>query len=122
MSSQDSWSCLSVQHFLSLCNWEGKTEAGERGRWGAQEKQTSWQCLSVQQFFSLCNWEGQPLENCNWEHAAPSSRLTMQVREFFQFIPWEGNPEIGSLPKASFIPPTLSTSVKTTLTDLSELF
>ena len=134
MRSHDSWQCLSVQEFFSLCNWQVQKEAGEQGRWGVGESlylsssaqellsPNSWQCLSVQEFFSLCNWQGQPLEHRNRHHADPSSRLKEQVREFFQFIPWEGNPEIGSLPKVSLIPPTPSAFVETTLTDLSELF
>ena len=132
MSRQDSWwdrrpaclSRLSVQEFFSLCNWQGQTKAGELCPSAPLPLgQTSWQCLSVQEFFSLCNWQGQPLENRNWHHADPSSRLTIQVREFFQFIPWEGKPEIGSLPKLPSIPePTSSRSVETTLTDLSNLF
>lgn len=137
MRSHDSWQCLSVQEFFSLCNWQGQPLESRNGQHQDQvlqltlqaaeatgaKHQTSWQCLSVEEFFNLSNWQGQPLENTNGHHREPSSRLQEQVREFFQFIPWEGNPEIGSLPKVSSIPGlTLSACVETTLTDLSELF
>lgn len=118
MSSQDSWSCLSVEKFLSLCNWEGQKKRG-----GAAKKQNSWQCLSVQEFFRHCNWQGQPLENRNWHERERASFLKEQVSEFFQFIPWEGNPEIGFLPKVSPIPELIPKArLETTFTDLSELF
>jgi len=132
MSSQESWSCLSVQKFFSLCNWQG--QALENRNWQHQDQLQaqatiancldSWQCLSVQEFFSLCNWQGQALENRNWHQVDPSSCLTLQVREFFLFISWEGNPEIGALPKVTSIPePThLAFLDTTTLKDLSELF
>lgn len=159
MSNQGSWSCLSVQEFFSLCNWQGLVEAGGReeqerqGKQGEKEflsweclsvqeffslcswqgqveiaesgtpillSQTDWQCLSVQEFFSLCNWQGQP-QNSSRQNA-PSSHLQEQVTQFFQFIPWEGNPEIGSIPVSPIPEPYFSELVKTTFTDLSDLF
>ncbi len=136
MSSQESWSCLSVQKFFSLCNWQG--QALENRNWQHQDQSLnftlqaqqatiancldSWQCLSVQEFFSLYNWQGQALENRNWHQVDPSSCLTLQVREFFQFISWEGNPEIGALPKVKSIPEPTHLAFVDTTTFLSELF
>jgi hypothetical protein len=125
-SFKTSWKCFTLQEFFSRSNWEGQAEAGEiesRGdTYHSPPRQISWQCISVKEFFSQFNWQEQPLvENSDWQHLDPYSRLKQQVREFFQFIPWEGNPEIGKLPKASAALP-LSLVEEPTFTDLSDLF
>ncbi|MUL36850.1 hypothetical protein [Gloeocapsopsis dulcis] len=105
MSSQDSWSCLSVQQFFSLCNWQGQALENYWQYPNQPLNSTLWQSLSVQQFFSLCNWQGQVLED-NWQHLDPSLYLTLQaeaaianhhtswqclsVQEFFSLCHWQG--------------------------------
>lgn len=115
MSSQDSWSCLSVQEFFSLCNWQAQKEVGELRSWGVGEKEESlsyaplplcpsaplffcpdsWQYLSVQKFFSLCNWQGQteaPLPLCPSAPLllCPDSWQCLSVKKFFSLCSWQG--------------------------------
>jgi len=106
MSSQDSWSCLSVQEFLSLGNWQGQLRENCNGQQQQALTLTHWQCLSVQEFFSLTNWQGQLRENRNDHYqdqflqltlqaeAAIASRLNswqcLSVQEFFRLTNWQG--------------------------------
>ena len=105
MSSQDSWSCLTVQQFLRLCNWEGKLP--EIHNWQQEEPsvENSWQCQAVQDFFSQFNWEGQleqpridSSQPINLSHlpifaaiATPQNALKrLCVKEFFTECNWQG--------------------------------
>lgn len=101
MSRADSWSCLTVEQFLHLCNWEGKQP--ERN-W-EQEKpivQFSWQCEKVEDFFSQFNWSGQVEEGHNLASQIPvvpritaiatkeTSLKRLLVKEFFTQCNWQG--------------------------------
>ena len=101
MNRADSWSCLTVEQFLHLCNWEGK----QKERNWEQEKpifQISWQCEKVEDFFSQFNWSGQVQERHNPANLIPVvPRLTaiatketslkrLLVKEFFTQCNWQG--------------------------------
>ena len=97
MSSQDSWSCLTVQKFFSLCNWQGQLQVGETESFSCAPSllgQTSWQCLSVEELFSLCNWQGQFKvgEQDKWAEEKESFWQCLSVTEFFSLCNWQGQP------------------------------
>lgn len=101
MIKADSLSCLTVQQFLHLCNWEGKQPDCN---W-KQEKpivQISWQCEKVEDFFSQFNWSGQVEEGDNGANLIPvvpritaiatkeTSLKRFLVKEFFTQCNWQG--------------------------------
>lgn len=105
MSSQDSWSCLTVQQFLRIGNWEGKLP--EIHNWQQEESSlvNSWQCQAVDVFFSQFNWSGQLLEQPRINSsqsinlsvprvaaiASPQNILKrLGVKEFFTGCNWQG--------------------------------
>jgi len=99
MNTSISWSCLSVQKFFSLCNWQGQEkELQEKKLLSLTPKplnQTSWQCLSVQEFFKLFNEQGQASNHapsCSFSSPASHSWQCSSVQEFFSHCNWQGQP------------------------------
>ena len=104
MSSQDSWSCLTVGQFLRLCNWEGKLPEIHNLPQEEPSRENSWQCQAVDDFFSQFNWEGQleqpkiNSQSINLPHlpifaaiATPYNALKrLVVKEFFNKCNWQG--------------------------------
>lgn len=106
-----SWSCLKVESFLGLCNWEGKLPAQplQPQPLQPQDIPTSLPCLTVDQFLRLCNWERQLLEsspqtpNQLLDLPLPNSAVAqanygqvtwrrISVKEFFSKCNWQGVP------------------------------
>lgn len=103
MSTEDSWSCLTVQHFLRSCNWEGKLPEIHNLP-PEKSHQNSWQTQVVQDFFNEFNWSGEQLEqprhSCsesinllvrqNAYTCAQTSLKRLLVKEFFNQCNWQG--------------------------------
>ncbi len=57
MSTQNSWECLSVQEFFSLCNWQGQPLENRKWHHADPSERLT---LQVREFFQFIPWEGNP--------------------------------------------------------------
>lgn len=136
MSIDAAWKCLSVEDFISKCNWENLVSQLPNNSTAVKPQNLllSWQCLTSQDFFSLNNWSGQVIYSDNLQQAdfveqAVVFDLTFNVEQFWQCFNWSGEfnltEKIDPVDPDKIIEDTeeiIAVAEEFTLNDLSQLF
>ena len=132
MSIKAAWQCLSVDDFISKCNWENIFQKPPANSVVPHQKSLkSWQCLTAQNFFRLNNWSGQNIVANLFElpgisHEIPVFDLTFTPDQFWQCFNWskEHSPSLAekrdqAIEEAEEV---IEAVEEFTLKDLSQLF
>jgi hypothetical protein len=130
VSTIATWQCLSVEEFISQCNWKNialptaATSVAQR-----RKDLTAWQCLTTEDFFALSNWSGKVVSVDVLELPAREQvtfGLTLTSAQFWQCFNWLGEKEIPAPQKIEQILEQTKEAVAAveefTLNNLSQLF
>jgi hypothetical protein len=130
VSTIAAWQCLSVNEFISQCNWKNisfqalTTSVAQR-----KNVLTAWQCLTTEDFFALSNWSGKVVSVDGLEQSAREQvtfAVTLTSAQFWPCFNWLGEKEIPSPQKVEQILAQTKEAVAAveefTLNDLSQLF
>lgn len=129
MSNDAAWQCLSVDEFISRCNWNVLPQISADS--AIQLKSlASWQCLTTQNLFALNNWTGQVILSDTFEQREITKQtiifdLTLVTRQFWQCFNWSKNSSRTVNQADEAIENAIEAVVaieKFTLNDLSQLF
>lgn len=106
MTTKTAWQCLSVDEFVSKCNWENILQQTAVNSLTQQGKSlTAWQCLTAQDFFCFNNWSGEAnhIDLFDLQDISKTSSvfdITSTPKQFWQCFNWSGQHNLSSIERS----------------------